>query len=364
MILLSGCRSGYRHEKLPEGVSAHIFPKDPARRDLWIKAIPRAGWVPAANARVCSLHFEESDFKTSRNDSNPSRQLGELKTRQLKPDAVPRKFPSLPAYLSSSRPKERSEAATRESRVHRQAEKLEAESHDFLQSDKISGLDCLKSLKLSDFPSSWSVITRESSESMLFEEISFDEDGKPSFKFSLTVDATLQVKVFARGFEVPLKKIFHIVKQGKVERISDVSNICAFLNSYADVSPTATEVVQSCVAKLDVVIQENTTNEISTTKLIFLAEQLRLLVGNPHSNRFSTSFLWSAITWQKTSPALYKLLKEDGQMTLPSISYLKQMSSSFSLESGLSRAAVAYLEERVKVLSPKDKTVALAIDEV
>ena len=97
----AGCRSGYGQEKLPEGVSAHIFPKDPIRRDLWIKAIPRADWIPAQNARVCSLHFEDSDYKGARKDSNPSRQLGELKTRQLKPDAVPRKFPGLPAYLSS-----------------------------------------------------------------------------------------------------------------------------------------------------------------------------------------------------------------------------------------------------------------------
>ena len=287
-----------------------------------------------------------------------------MKNRQLKPDAVPRKFPGLPAYLSSVRPKERSEAATSESRAHRQADKLEAESSNFLKSDQISSLKCLKSLRLGDFPSSWNVITHESSNSILFDGIKFDEDGRPSFKFSVTVDAELRVQIFARGFKVPLKKISHILRLGKIERISDISNICAFLNSYADSSPTAANIIEACIAKLDMVIQENDNEEVSVAKLCFLTEQLRLLMGNPQSNRFSTSFLWAAITWQKTSPALYKLLREDGLMTLPSISYLKQLSSSFSLESGLSNSAVAYLEERIKALSVKEKVVALAIDEV
>ena len=360
----SGCRSGYRKEKLPEGVSTHVFPKDPTRRELWIKAIPRSGFNPAKKAVVCSLHFEDSDFENSRKDSNPRRQLGELKIRRLKLDAVPRKFPGLPGYLSSSRPKERSEASTRESRAQREVEKIEAKSCDFLLSDQISSHSSLKSLRSADFPSSWNVITHESSDSILFEEISFDEDGRPGFKFSVTVESDLQVTIFARGFKVPLKKILHIVKSGKVERISDISNICAFLNSYADISPTADDVIESCIAKLELVLQENDAEEVNISKLNFLTEQLRLLKGTSQSNRFSTSFLWAAITWQKTSPALYKLLKEDGLMTLPSISYLKQLSGSFSLASGLSNSAVAYLEERLKTLSPKEKTVALAIDEV
>ena len=118
------------------------------------------------------------------------------------------------------------------------------------------------------------------------------------------------------------------------------------------------------VDKDDAKQTEAVAEEVNTAKLNFLTEQLRLLKGNNQSNRFSTSFLWAAITWQKTSPALYKLLREDGLMTLPSISYLKQLSSSFSLSSGLSSSAVAYLEERLKTLSPKERIVALAIDEV
>ena len=364
IFLFSGCRSGYRKEKLPEGVSSHVFPKDPARGELWIKAIPRAGFNPARKAVVCSRHFEDSDFEKERKDSNPRRQLGQLKKRRLRPDAVPRRFPGLPSYLSSQRPRQRSEAATLESRAQREVEKMGAKSCEYLQSDQIMSHESLKSLRSSDFPSSWNVITHESSDSIFFEEISFDEDGMPGFKFSLTVESDLQVMIFARGLTVPMKKISHIVKNGKVERISDITNICAFLNSYADVCPPAADVIESCIAKLEAVIQENNTEEVNTAKLNFLTEQLRLLKGSNQSNRFSTSFLWAAITWQKTSPALYKLLREDGLMTLPSISYLKQLSSSFSLSSGLSNSAVAYLEERLKTLSPKEKIVALAIDEV
>ena len=70
------------------------------------------------------------------------------------------------------------------------------------------------------------------------------------------------------------------------------------------------------------------------------------------------------MTWQKTSPSLYSMMLEDGLLSLPSISYLKQLSGAFSIESGLSVSTISYLRERIKPLNEKERTVALAIDEV
>jgi len=89
-----------------------------------------------------------------------------------------------------------------------------------------------------------------------------------------------------------------------------------------------------------------------------------LLRADPHARRYSTSLLWSSLKWLKTSTALYKILLHENVLTLPSIGYLKEISSSFALQSGLSPAALAYLRERVKVLSPEEKLVSLIIDEV
>ena len=57
-------------------------------------------------------------------------------------------------------------------------------------------------------------------------------------------------------------------------------------------------------------------------------------------------------------------MREDRLFTLPCPSYLKQISNSFSLESGLSKATVAYLGERLRTVPIEDRSVALAIDEV
>jgi len=304
------------------------------------------------------------DYKINRKDSNPRRNLGELKIRRLKDDAIPRIFPGLPTYLSSTRPKERSVTSNRESRAQRQAEELEAEGDQFLRSDKITSFEELASHPFSDFPSSWNVITQKKQDHLLFEEISFNEDGVPRFKFSFNVDVQLKVKLFANNLVVPTKKISHIIKTGAIQRISDIWNICAFLNDYAEVSPAGQDIIKDCVSKLEKVLENDDLEEIDSGKLSFLIEQLKLLKGSSPSHRYSTSFLWTAITWQKTSPALYKLLKEDGLFTLPSASYLKQLSNAFSLESGLSKSTVAYLEERIKTISEEEKTVALAIDEV
>ena len=66
----------------------------------------------------------------------------------------------------------------------------------------------------------------------------------------------------------------------------------------------------------------------------------------------------------KTSPSLYPLLQNDGLLALPSIGYLKQISSSFSLETGLSTGVCSYLKTRIASLSQEEKTVVLMIDEV
>jgi hypothetical protein len=125
------------------------------------------------------------------------------------------------------------------------------------------------------------------------------------------------------------------------------------------------DVIGHCILKLTKILEgPQVIDESKGKKISFLIEQLQLANQTVHSRRYSTNFLWSAISWLKTSPVLYKLLIEDGLLTLPSSSYLKQLSGAFSLESGLSSSTMAYLAERIKNLSDQDKTVALAIDEV
>jgi hypothetical protein len=200
---------------------------------------------------------------------------------------------------------------------------------------------------------------------IFLEEISFNDGGKPKINFSLTIEESLEISMFSNDLSIPSSRILFITDSKKIQRHSDVLNILAFLHNCSQVPPAAEDVIKHCIKKLQSLNQVSESNDDDFSKKVeFLIEQLYLIQQIPQKRRYSTRFLWSAITWIKTSPALYNLIAEESFLTLPSSSYLKQLSGAFSLESGLSCSTVAYLKERIKALSDKEKTVALAIDEV
>ena len=69
------CRSDYNDQDAPGNVTLHQFPKDPQNFQAWIRAISRKDWTPSEHSKLCSLHFESSDFVTNETrDSNSTRQ--------------------------------------------------------------------------------------------------------------------------------------------------------------------------------------------------------------------------------------------------------------------------------------------------
>ena len=285
--------------------------------------------------------------------------------KYLKPNAVPRKFPGLPDYLSSSRPEDRSRATTSSSRLERENLLISKKCEDFLLADKVTSFEELLSKLPSSFPPSWMVITLNRSKSVIFEEVSINDEGNPGFLFSLTIEETLNFAMFSNGIKVSVLKVKNISPNQKIERASDIQNILAFLSSYSEMNPQPEDVIEHCVHKLKRVQKESTdASSEMVTKLSFITEQLDLSKQKCHTKRYSSSLLWCAMTWQKTSPSLYSMMLEDCLLSLPSISYLKQLSGAFSIESGLSVSTISYLRERIKPLNEKERTVALAIDEV
>jgi len=271
----------------------------------------------------------------------------------------------LPRYLSASKPKERPGTSSSTARHERQAQAVEEEAEFFLAQDNVENFEQLSTNLPEDFPPSWNVITLKNDEKIFLDEVSFNEDGKPTFRFSLSVNTNLELCLFSKDISVPVSKISHITGNGRISRHSDIVNILAFLNSYSEMPPEPEDVINSCLLKLNG-LSENVFegDENLLKKITFIVEQLKLVNENPHKRRYSTNFLWTAITWLKTSPVLYKLLIQEGYLTLPSISYLKQLSGAFSLHSGISPSTIAYFKERVANLPAEDKIVALAIDEV
>ncbi|KAH9372325.1 hypothetical protein HPB48_001584 [Haemaphysalis longicornis] len=98
-----GCRSGYRGTS--EKVSLFCLPSDAEKREQWKCAIPRqeAGGFSfdSQHVRVCEKHFDTADVVW--NDTFLVKgDVVSLRREKpkLRPDAVPRRFDGLPAYLS------------------------------------------------------------------------------------------------------------------------------------------------------------------------------------------------------------------------------------------------------------------------
>ena len=100
-----GCKSGYDSQVTDKNMTFHAFPSNPEMHEKWIRANPRQDFVPTKHSRLCSLHFQLSDFTDVRTDSNKRR----LKTisqqrqrRQLKEDSVPSLFLNVPDFFCLS----------------------------------------------------------------------------------------------------------------------------------------------------------------------------------------------------------------------------------------------------------------------
>uniref|UniRef100_A0A3Q1B0Z3 THAP domain-containing protein 1 n=1 Tax=Amphiprion ocellaris TaxID=80972 RepID=A0A3Q1B0Z3_AMPOC len=50
--------SGCRNRRTPgTSLSFYRFPRDPDRKQRWINAVNREGWIPNDGSRLCSTHF-------------------------------------------------------------------------------------------------------------------------------------------------------------------------------------------------------------------------------------------------------------------------------------------------------------------
>ncbi|XP_041979014.1 uncharacterized protein LOC121740534 isoform X3 [Aricia agestis] len=72
-----GCKS--RSEQQIPGLTFYAFPTEPNARSVWVAATGRSNWQPKGSSKVCSIHFEDGSFTTSK------------RRKYLKPGTIPEK---------------------------------------------------------------------------------------------------------------------------------------------------------------------------------------------------------------------------------------------------------------------------------
>ena len=79
-------------------LSFHVFPKNPERREKWVRALRRDNFTATDATVICSDHFLTTDYKDD--------EIGYSK-KILKNDAVPSVFPAFPDHLQPATKKRR-----------------------------------------------------------------------------------------------------------------------------------------------------------------------------------------------------------------------------------------------------------------
>ena len=151
-------------------------------------------------------------------------------------------------------------------------------------------------------------------------------------------------------------------KPGFVGRISDIQNILARLKNLL---PNGQDALMAAADLLDIAadIDEDEEDQRSAVAR-FTAEQLRLVVQPPKGRRYNSALMTKAMVWERTSPKLYQELRNSGILCLPSKAILRRLTSALSVTAGLDDGTMAYLKMRINKLSPRERLVNLALDEV
>ncbi|KAH7965662.1 hypothetical protein HPB49_009507 [Dermacentor silvarum] len=209
-----GCRGNYDGEK---AVRVFTFPADADRRRQWLKAIPRADFVPGKRSVVCERYSRASDIRTSSSyvDSKTGKVVEAiLKIARLSPDAVPCVFPNCPAYLSApatatSRKAPDEKRMRLEAASLREAIAASLQTHEEEESGKNIDnfptlLERVSEIKLSSF---WNVISRPTCVAF-FSLASVDA---PSIFLSITISQDLTVKVYCRDVQLTTSDGIHTI---------------------------------------------------------------------------------------------------------------------------------------------------------
>ena len=85
---------------------------------------------------------------------------------------------------------------------------------------------------------------------------------------------------------------------------------------------------------------------------------------NMKHRRYFPNILSICVLWENASSSLYKQIRDEGLLTIPSTRYIKKLSSALSVETGLSEDIVNYLETRCQKLHNREKIGSFIFQEI
>ena len=373
-----GCRGNYDARKGEPAdankVSTFRFPKDSVKKAEWLRRIPQELLSEdiSDDMVVCERHFDSRfiirNYTYHRADGSEFTCPREAPILDV--DAVPTIFPNTPSYLSSPLPPKRK---TPNSRRAEMAARDDKALDDWLASDAISSFDNFSdnvTVQNIGAQGDWAVL-RKTEVVVFLLLVNVASSLVPSVVGSVKVWRDMSVAWFDGKSRRDSSELAWLLEADvKLSRWSQLPNLCAHVRNCCEPSPTETartDTVPNITKLLKSLISAHKLHgdgEVKLTFLEFIYEQFVLLYAA--QKRYSPSFLMIAFRLFCLSRSAYKVLR-DTCLTLPHISYLRQLSSCFSNNTTTltgESARCRYLRQKCSTLDEHERLCVLMLDEI
>ena len=367
-----GCRGNYNKRKGETDdnkVSVFRFPKDTQRRAEWLRKIPQGNLhldEITDDMVICEKHFDPRfvirDWIGHRPDGSTFTFPRDAPC--LTDDAMPTLFPNVPSYLSSAVPQKRKNPDDRRADLDARDNAM---FRSWLDEDIVHSFDDFKSQlssQAADILKEWTVVYKTDFVLFLYVDLSSCPTIVASFK--VLQDMTLHIYDSAQELDTA-RLVYLLGDDLRVSRWSHLPNICSHLLNLSVPSRMSTDdVVQIIVGRMRQLVDDQNGAEESKIhdSLNFLLEQFQLLFAV--QKRYSPQCLLLAFKIYCSSRSTYSYLR-DSCLTLPHMSYLRQLSSCFSESSKTltgDDSHFVYLKQKCSMIAEHERLSALLIDEI
>ena len=162
-----------------------------------------------------------------------------------------------------------------------------------------------------------------SQKSFFMELITFT---KPYIKYSFVIFDDLTFKLWYEDVTLDARNYLHIVETNKLSYFSQIERFLELLPNLNCPAISINDEINNCVQKLD----------------------------NLAKN----------VEWENTYSNLYKQIRNEGMLIIPSFRYIKKLISAISVETGLTDQTIKYLGARIAKLNDREKIGSLIFDEI
>jgi len=281
------------------------------------------------------------------------------KNPKLAPDAYPTIFPNNPSYLSSEPTRKRKAPKERRQEM---SEHDEQQFEQWMSDDLISSfVDFCNKLE--------SVIAAEDSQWVVIRSCGFvdmcivDMLNVPQFVLVVKLQESMIVEVYRGNSRLSISIVTWVLGSDcKLVRWSQLSSLLSHFASLAVTADDMTVKFRADTVKQQLNELIALTSDIDdyepdvTIRLKFLAEQISLLFMSQSHD--SSETLLVAFRFFAIYASIYSRLRSI--LTLPHVSYIKRLSSAFSLSGGLDESDHAeYLKHKVRLMEPHERQVIL-----